>query len=761
MANPQYKRYEVSLGLSGMPDIVVTSEQRGDDTIITVQCKAGTGADTSKNDDLPVAKCDAAQPALTTADTPYTSWDFALKIEEIGVSLVCDSLAEELCFAGMTQVALGLQQRGERQKVVLRIEAIQIDNQMEEGTKPVVLANRGGRGVNSGEWKVTVSGEGFSRASQFPPAELSMPRADSPFCFSFLLHEDDMRLKRSLRYVHEACKHRHNASKPLCVSLMPSAAAQDPQGLPQSPQPFLSLILIRVNSNSSRDIVLKRVILEVDNLEVDIDADMLNGLNDFFWSCLIAFGLADAASRRAVSLEELASWGKQPVQETYSPPPLPTILSLESLVISRFKVYCWCSFVLDKMHMISDMLKFGLRILMASGRLELTGARLTFSQEEFRYLRGTVASFMSCLQERYTYHLLSSLFSSLGQSSLLNLPRMPYEFGRNTIGLAANAVDSVSAGLGSLLSTFTFDAEYINKRQKERGRSASGVREGFLSAGKNIGEGVWALSSIVTKPIEGAQKEGVGGFLKGIGKGLVGSLVKPLDRVGQAVSDVTRGIHAEVSKPIGALKLINRRRRRPRMLGEQGEVRPYDETEAQLRQSLGLAAVRPMQKCITVMKQEGPELRQFAVLFYPQEIFFVNLQMGAPSAGRTGGGAPGSSKGQVNILWHVSVSSIKEVRAGSLGVTIYTSKTSAPAQGAQEALVKAFSADRLLRATQYSQISRAAGRMRGSEESGTYHIPCSTPALVTEVYRELLETQRSNASVVELGIHTRRSALPL
>ena len=87
---------------------------------------------------------------------------------------------------------------------------------------------------------------------------------------------------------------------------------------------------------------------------------------------MAAFGMVDAASRRAISIKELQEWGATPVQETYSPPPLPIVLSLESLVISRFKVYCWCSFVLDKMHMLSDLLKLGLRILMASGRLELT-----------------------------------------------------------------------------------------------------------------------------------------------------------------------------------------------------------------------------------------------------------------------------------------------------------------------------------------------------------------------------------------------------
>lgn len=78
-----------------------------------------------------------------------------------------------------------------------------------------------------------------------------------------------------------------------------------------------------------------------------------------------------AASRRGVSEAEVASWIAAPLHFNYSPPPLPTVLCLESVFIDRFDVYCWCSFVLDKMHMLSDLIKVGLRILMASGRLEL------------------------------------------------------------------------------------------------------------------------------------------------------------------------------------------------------------------------------------------------------------------------------------------------------------------------------------------------------------------------------------------------------
>ena len=83
-------------------------------------------------------------------EAPYKSLDLALKLQEAGVSLIADSLGEEVCFASLTGVVFGMQERGERHKVLLRIESIQVDNQMEGGNKPVVLANRGGREYDNG-----------------------------------------------------------------------------------------------------------------------------------------------------------------------------------------------------------------------------------------------------------------------------------------------------------------------------------------------------------------------------------------------------------------------------------------------------------------------------------------------------------------------------------------------------------------------------------------------------------------------------------
>ncbi|PFH31994.1 hypothetical protein BESB_019350 [Besnoitia besnoiti] len=706
---PQHKRYEVSLGLRNMPRIIVRTEKRGDCVVIEVRSKPGTGDPSS------------ADSATHSGVEDLTSVHLAVNMAELGISLISESLRQELCFAELSQVALGFQQKGERQKLLIRLADIQIDNQLANAQKPVLLANRGGAGSSQDDaWGTD-------------------------------------------RYASKS---------------------------------FLTLFVVRHHA-LSRDLALRRVHVELDTLEVEIDADMLNGLNDFFHACLDSLGLGakkgrgggasqgpDAQhtrrKRAGVTGKELQAWVSHPLQDGYVPPPLPTVLSLESLVIEKFDIFCWCSFVLDKMHMLSDLLKVGLRILMASGRLELMGARLQFQREEFRAIRGSARTFLACLHDRYTHLLLSSIFSSLGQSSLLNLPRMPYEFGKNTIGLAANAVDSVSAGLGSLLSTLTFDSEYINRRQRERVRTASSMRDGFLNAGKNIGEGVWSLTNIVTKPIEGAQREGVGGFFKGIGKGLAGSLVKPLDKVGQAVSDMTRGIKAEVSKPLGGTKCRTERRRKPRMLwGEYGEIRPYDEREACLRECLGLQVIRRLLRCVTVLRQETLPARHLALLFYPKDVFFVDLygNRGVPpsSGARRGATADDSEDGgkgtRAYIVWHVSIPLIKEVRASTHGIIIrtsvpggtpqsdtaspsasstYLSAQSATAGGAHGGGQRPLPAPLSHASSHEGRGDAATAAWRGRGEK-CYQVPCQTAALTRQIYQELLEAQGSTSAVFELG----------
>ena len=56
----------------------------------------------------------------------------------------------------------------------------------------------------------------------------------------------------------------------------------------------------------------------------------------------------------------------------------------------------------------------------------------------------------------------------------------------------------------------------------------TGFNSGLKVAGKEFGYGFYdGISGLVTQPIRGAEKEGFGGFVKGIGKGIGGLIAKP------------------------------------------------------------------------------------------------------------------------------------------------------------------------------------------------------------------------------------------
>lgn len=62
-------------------------------------------------------------------------------------------------------------------------------------------------------------------------------------------------------------------------------------------------------------------------------------------------------------------------------------------------------------------------------------------------------------------------------------------------------------------------------------RTPHSVKDGLTSATRDLKEGFLSLGDIVTKPFGGAQKDGFTGLIKGLGKGVVGTLIKPVDKV--------------------------------------------------------------------------------------------------------------------------------------------------------------------------------------------------------------------------------------
>lgn len=130
------------------------------------------------------------------------------------------------------------------------------------------------------------------------------------------------------------------------------------------------------------------------------------------------------------------------------------------------------------------------------------------------------------------------------------------------------------------MAVLTLDRRYAQRR--DRGMSlgeefstdtfVGGVESGVAKLVRGVLEGV---TGVVRAPMRGAEKHGVEGFAKGIGKGLLGLLVKPMIGISDAATDVMLGVKSSMEVKRGAQRYQQLRPRRP-MYGRDNVLRPYD-----------------------------------------------------------------------------------------------------------------------------------------------------------------------------------------
>jgi len=177
-----------------------------------------------------------------------------------------------------------------------------------------------------------------------------------------------------------------------------------------------------------------------------------------------------------------------------------------------------------------------------------------------------------------------------GIFQLFNEPRKgllkgPEEFGigltkgaralvSNVVGGSFNSVSKITGTLLNAtknLSSIGTEEEIVVKEEEKPKGLFSGALSGFK---KGFGELAQGVTGIVTKPIEQSQKGGVGGFFKGLGSGLVGAVLAPVNTVLTVGNEVTSGISN--SELISNKKSL-RRFRLPRTLYKYLPIAPYDE----------------------------------------------------------------------------------------------------------------------------------------------------------------------------------------
>ena len=96
-----------------------------------------------------------------------------------------------------------------------------------------------------------------------------------------------------------------------------------------------------------------------------------------------------------------------------------------------------------------------------------------------------------------------------------------------------------------------------------------------------------AIAGVVIEPVQGAKKDGFKGGVKGLGKGILGLIFKPVAGTLELVTQTTRGIgNTPKTVYVGITKMIKKRKgkiKRKIPLYEYPPIRPYIPTEREQR----------------------------------------------------------------------------------------------------------------------------------------------------------------------------------
>ncbi|KAH7648292.1 hypothetical protein FG379_000216 [Cryptosporidium bovis] len=353
-----------------------------------------------------------------------------------------------------------------------------------------------------------------------------------------------------------------------------------------------------------------------------------------------------------------------------------TTFSIDKIKISSINLFVWCSIPLFELNYLPEWFRIGLKILTVSNALELRGAPIKLESHNINNLIGTLKNIFNVFYEYYMAELLWRIGTVLGHSSFVNIPLVPLQIGKNTLNMAFSTISIVNSNIINLLSSLTLDSEYINSRQRERTYnstsnssinnnfmngiggnyytnmlgggflnssrmiqdldngvntyrtnvvdSTSGFKKGFAQAGHNLTQGLLSLGNFITKPIEGAQKNGFTGFCSGLIKGVTSSVVKPIDHIGQALNNVIDGIQAEVNKPLGGYKQKVMRRRIPRMLySHHCNIKDYNINDALLKEIIGYNLTKNLIQYFLIPTNHFD--MPLVLLLYPKKIALVKL----------------------------------------------------------------------------------------------------------------------------------------
>ena len=149
----------------------------------------------------------------------------------------------------------------------------------------------------------------------------------------------------------------------------------------------------------------------------------------------------------------------------------------------------------------------------------------------------------------------------------------------------AVAASQFTGSIGSAMAKLSLDDDFVRARERAHVGRPKNMVDGLLQGGVGLGRGVVeGLTGLVTAPLEGAQNDGVAGFVKGVGRGLVGLPAKSAAGTFDFLSLTAKGIANtfdlfEPDEP--AESGPHQRLRLPRMMhGPEQALQHYSRSEA-------------------------------------------------------------------------------------------------------------------------------------------------------------------------------------
>jgi len=246
--------------------------------------------------------------------------------------------------------------------------------------------------------------------------------------------------------------------------------------------------------------------------------------------------------------------------------------------------------------------------------------------------------------------------------------KSPSDFGlgiaKGTSSLAKNIVfgvfnttTKITGSIGSGLSNLSMDEQYLRERQARQMRERpQHIGEGVMLGARDFGMGFFkGITGLVEEPMKGVEQEGsVAGFFKGLGRGVIGTVVKPTVGVIDLATQTTKGLRNTASMFDSKVH----RKRPPRYFGPEKVLTVYSREKSagvQLLYELSGGAYRD-EEYIYHLRMSHVRLGKIVLLITNKHIF---LRKG---------------EGDYAKIWEENLSDIrkKHVETNAQGVVLRT-----------------------------------------------------------------------------------------